>query len=92
MSPSNILHLYLLRLRARAAQELLALVGIAAGVALLFASLVASNSLSSSIADLNAGVVGRATLQLLDGNEEYASLGGLNHPLTPRGAGRRIDP
>jgi putative ABC transport system permease protein len=64
VSARNVLHLYFLRLRARAPQELLALLGIAAGVALLFASLVASNSLSGSIADLNAGVVGRATLQL----------------------------
>jgi putative ABC transport system permease protein len=64
MSSSNAMHLYLVRLRARAPQELLALIGIAAGVALLFASLVASNSLSGSIANLNAGVVGRATLQL----------------------------
>jgi putative ABC transport system permease protein len=64
MSASNLLHLYMIRLRARAAQELLALLGIAAGVALLFASLVASNSLGGSIADLNAGIVGRATLQL----------------------------
>ena len=64
MSASSALHLYLVRLRARAPQELLALVGIAAGVALLFASLVASNSLSGSIANLNAGIVGRATLQL----------------------------
>jgi putative ABC transport system permease protein len=64
MGPANVLHLYLVRLRARAPQELLALVGIAAGVALLFASLVASNSLTGSIADLNAGIVGRATLQL----------------------------
>jgi putative ABC transport system permease protein len=64
MSASNALHLYLVRLRARAPQELLALVGIAAGVALLFASLVASSSLTGSIADLNAGIVGRASLQL----------------------------
>jgi putative ABC transport system permease protein len=64
MSSSNILHLYLVRLRARAGQELLALVGIAAGVALLFASLVAGSSLTGSIADLNSGIVGRATLQL----------------------------
>ncbi len=64
MSASNILRLYLVRLRARVAQELLALVGIAAGVALLFASLVASGSLTSSVANLNADIVGRATLQL----------------------------
>jgi putative ABC transport system permease protein len=70
MSAANAWHLYLVRLRARAAQELLALVGIAAGVALLFASLVASNSLTSSIADLNAGIVGHATLQLNARNSE----------------------
>jgi putative ABC transport system permease protein len=64
MSLANAAHLYLIRLRARAAQELLALAGIAAGVALLFASLVASGSLTGSIANLNAGIVGRATLQL----------------------------
>jgi len=39
--------------------------GIAAGVALLFASQVASQSLSSSVAQLSRGIVGNATLQLL---------------------------
>jgi putative ABC transport system permease protein len=46
-------------------QELFAVVGIAAGVALLFASQVASQSLSSSVAQLSHGIVGNATLQLL---------------------------
>jgi putative ABC transport system permease protein len=64
MKPSNVLHLYRVRLRARALQELFAVVGIAAGVALLFASQVASTSLSSSVGALNAGIVGRAKLQL----------------------------
>lgn len=64
MRPANALHLYVVRLRARLPQELLALVGIAAGVALLFASLVASASLTGSISALNAGIVGRASLQL----------------------------
>ncbi len=41
------------------------MVGIAAGVALLFASQVASQSLSSSVAELSHGIVGNATLQLL---------------------------
>ncbi len=41
------------------------MVGIAAGVALLFASQVASQSLSSSVAQLSHGIVGNATLQLL---------------------------
>jgi putative ABC transport system permease protein len=61
---SNLAHLYRVRLRARLFQEGLAVVGIAAGVALLFASQIASDSLSSSVAQLNAGVVGSAQLQL----------------------------
>ena len=61
----NVLHLYRVRLRARVLQECFAVVGIAAGVALLFASQVASQSLSSSVAQLSRGIVGDATLQLL---------------------------
>jgi putative ABC transport system permease protein len=61
----NVLHLYRVRLRARLLQEMFAVVGIAAGVALLFASQVASSSLSSSVAQLSKGIVGNATLQLL---------------------------
>jgi putative ABC transport system permease protein len=52
------------RLRARALQECFAVLGIAAGVALLFASQIASQSLSSSVSQLNSGIVGKATLQL----------------------------
>src|SRR6202050_650665 len=65
MKPGNVLHLYRVRLRARLVQEIFAVVGIAAGVALLFASQVASQSLSSSVAQLSHGIVGNATLQLL---------------------------
>lgn len=65
MKPANILHLYRVRLRARLLQECFAIVGIAAGVALLFASQVATSSLSSSVAQLSRGIVGNATLQLL---------------------------
>jgi putative ABC transport system permease protein len=64
MKLSNVIHLYRVRLRARALQEFFAVVGIAAGVALLFASQIASSSLSSSVGQLNSGIVGRATLQL----------------------------
>lgn len=60
----NVLHLYRVRLRARLLQESFAVVGIAAGVALLFASQIASTSLSSSVGKLNAGIVGGAKLQL----------------------------
>ncbi|HVR05044.1 MAG TPA: FtsX-like permease family protein [Solirubrobacteraceae bacterium] len=65
MKVLNVLHLYRVRLRARALQELFAVIGIAAGVALLFASQVASSSLSSSVAQLSHGIVGNATLQLV---------------------------
>jgi putative ABC transport system permease protein len=65
MRPGNLLHLYRVRLRARLLQESFAVVGIAAGVALLFASQIASQSLSSSVAQLSRGIVGDATLQLL---------------------------
>jgi putative ABC transport system permease protein len=61
---SNALHLYRVRLRARLVQECLAVVGIAAGVALLFASQVSSSSLQSSVAQLSRGIAGNATLQL----------------------------
>jgi putative ABC transport system permease protein len=64
MSFANVLHLYRVRLRARMLQELFAVIGIAAGVGLLFASQIASSSLSSSVGQLNGGIVGAATLQL----------------------------
>ena len=61
---SSVIHLYRVRLRARALQELFAIIGIAAGVGLLFASQIASSSLSSSVGKLNSGIVGKATLQV----------------------------
>lgn len=65
MKPANALRLYRVRLRARMVQECLAIAGIAAGVALLFASQVSSQSLQSSVGQLSHGIVGNATLQLL---------------------------
>ena len=65
MSLRNLLWFYRRRVRARAVQELLALVGIAVGVALLFAVQVSNHSLSASIAQLTQGLVGRAQLQLV---------------------------
>jgi putative ABC transport system permease protein len=64
VKPSNVLLLYGVRLRARAVQECLAIAGIAAGVALLFASQVSSSSLQGSVGELEHGIVGNATLQL----------------------------
>ena len=63
----EILYIYRARLRARLVlvQELLAVLGIAVGVALLFASQVASTSLDGSIRQLASGVVGDAGLQLV---------------------------
>lgn len=65
MRLANLLHLYRVRLRSRLLQECFAVIGIAAGVALLFASQIASNSLSSSVAQLSRGIVGNAKLQVL---------------------------
>jgi putative ABC transport system permease protein len=70
VKPSNVLHLYRVRLRARWVQECLAVLGIAAGVALLFASQVSSSSLQSSVAQLAHGIAGNATLQLVAREEQ----------------------
>ncbi len=64
MRPANLLRLYRVRLRSRLFQEVFAIAGIAAGVALLFASQIASSSLQSSVALLSRGIAGSATLQL----------------------------
>jgi putative ABC transport system permease protein len=66
MSFSDILRLYRARLRARAVlvQEGLAIIGIAVGVALLFATQVAGTSLTRSVQELTRQVVGSTQLQL----------------------------
>ena len=64
MRPSTIVYLYRVRLRARLVQELLAVAGIAVGVALLLASQVANTSLAGSVNRLTDGLVGKARLQL----------------------------
>lgn len=64
MRLSNLVNLYVVRLRARLVQELLAIAGIAVGVALMFAALVANTSLTSSMQQLTDGIVGEARLQL----------------------------
>lgn len=61
---SVLAHLYRVRLKVHPMQELLALLGIAAGVALLFAVLVANNSLTGSVEQLSRGITGRATLEV----------------------------
>jgi putative ABC transport system permease protein len=64
MKLSSILLLYRLRLRTRIVQELFAVAGIAVGVALLFASQVASTSLDGSVRQLTKGIVGNMRFQL----------------------------
>ncbi len=65
MSLSNLVFFYRRRLRARWVQELLALVGIAVGVALLYSVQVSSTSLSGSVDQLTEGLFGRAQWQLV---------------------------
>ena len=66
MSLGEILFIYRARLRQRsvAVQELLAMFGIAVGVALLFASQVASTSLDGSVRQLSKQLVGEMQYQL----------------------------
>ena len=64
MKPVGILHLYRVRLRSRFVQEAFAAIGIAVGVALLFASQVANTSLNGSVRQLTSGLVGQSRLQL----------------------------
>jgi putative ABC transport system permease protein len=61
---SNILYLYRTRLRARLPQEGFAALGIAIGVALLFASQVANTSLTGGAGGLVHQLVGSARLEL----------------------------
>src|SRR5258708_11837505 len=65
MRLSTIFYLYRVRLRARLVQEVLAVVGIGVGVALVFASQVANTSLAGSVANLTNGLVGKSRLQLI---------------------------
>jgi putative ABC transport system permease protein len=64
MRPAGILHLYRMRLRSGLLQETFAVIGIAVGVGLLFASQVANSSLEGSVGGLTSGLIGDARLQL----------------------------
>jgi putative ABC transport system permease protein len=59
-----LVYLYRRRLRVHGVQELLAGLGVASSVALVFATLVASGSVAGSSAQLVHEVIGPATLQL----------------------------
>lgn len=65
MNLPNLLYFYRRRLRARLVQELLALVGIAVGVALLFAVQISNSSLRASLVDYSDGLLGRSDLQVV---------------------------
>ncbi len=65
MRTRNLLFLYVQRIRTHPFQELLALLGIAVGVALMFAVLVANASVSGSVEQLVQGVTGHAQLQVV---------------------------
>ncbi len=64
MRPSALLFMYRRRLKAHRAQELLAAVGIAIAVALVFAAILAEGSISSSAGRVVHTIVGPADLQL----------------------------
>jgi putative ABC transport system permease protein len=68
---SNVAALYRMRLRAQLGQELLALVGIAVGVSLLFAALVANTSLTGSFERVTHGIVGKARYQFAARGEGF---------------------
>ena len=60
MRPATVVLLYWWRLRAQPLQELLAGLGIAAGVALLFAVQVANTSIGGSVEQLVRGITGQS--------------------------------
>jgi putative ABC transport system permease protein len=64
MRPSALLYLYRRRLRVHAVQELLAGLGVAVAVALVFATLVAAGSVAGSAEEVVHAVIGPASLQL----------------------------
>ena len=64
MRPSALLYFYRRRLRVHAVQELLAGLGVAIAVALMFATMLAAASISGSAREVAHAVVGPAELQL----------------------------
>jgi putative ABC transport system permease protein len=64
LRPYALLYLYRARLRVNAAQETMAAIGVAIAVALLFSTLVASASISSSSDEVVRAVIGPADLQV----------------------------
>ncbi|HMJ03365.1 MAG TPA: ABC transporter permease, partial [Conexibacter sp.] len=76
MRPEALLHFYRQRLRTHPVQELLAGAGIAIGVALVFAVVVANTSITTSAREISRGIAGNASLQL-DARSEHGFSAGL---------------
>ncbi len=64
LRPYALVYLYRRRLRVHRAQELLAGVGVAVAVALVFAAMIANGSIAGSATEVVRAVVGPANLQL----------------------------
>lgn len=79
MRPYALLHLYRRRLRVHALQELLAALGVAVAVALVFAVMVANGSIAGAASEVVRAVTGPATLQIHARGPE-----GLDHRLLRR--------
>lgn len=75
MRPYALIYLYRNRLRVHTAQELIAGIGVAIAVALVFATLVANGSVAGSAGEVVHAVVGPASLQIsargTDGFDEH---------------------
>ncbi len=76
MRAEALLHFYRQRLRTHPVQELLAGAGIAIGVALVFAVVVANTSITTSASEIARGIAGNASLQL-DARSEHGFSAGL---------------
>lgn len=70
LRPYALLYLYRRRLRIHGVQELLAGLGVASGVALVFAAMIANGSIAGSAAEVVHAVAGPASLQLRARNSD----------------------
>ena len=82
---STLLRLYWYRLRQQPAQEALALLGIAAGVALIFSVEIANTSVPASVQDLERGIAGGASLEVAARSPEGINQGLVSEVRKARG-------
>jgi putative ABC transport system permease protein len=64
LRPGGLLRFYIGHLRERPGAEILALLGIAAGVALVFAVQVANSSIAGSVEQLVKGITGKSSIEV----------------------------